>query len=130
MERDSKRHKHEEDKDQDLNTVSMNINIEVQTILSIQELDDTLFSSFRHLPSRNSALIDFVEDTFDEIRRSLFNIEEIIDNEFTEAENHKQPFIHFLDDPDYHTIGEIEDDKTPTYTWDWATNKMVEKKKM
>jgi len=72
--------------------------------LSIQELDDALFSNFRHLPNRTTSLIDFVEDTFDEIRKSLFTIEEIVDSameEELEAHNHRQPFIHFLEDPDY-----------------------------
>lgn len=73
-------------------------------ILSIQELDDALFSNFRHLPNRTTSLIDFVEDTFDEIRRSLFTIEEIVDHTFDEDlqnGDQRQPFIHFLEDTDY-----------------------------
>lgn len=77
-------------------------------ILSIQELDDVLLERFKDLPVGTSSLIDFVEDAFDEIRRSLFNIEEIVDDGYFEGffppnfpREPKEPAVHFSDDPDY-----------------------------
>jgi hypothetical protein len=71
----------------------------IHKILSIQELDDTLFERFRNLPTSTTSLIDFVEDAFEELRRNLFTIEELGDVEV--PEDTKQPFVHFMEDPDY-----------------------------
>jgi len=65
-------------------------------------LDDTLSERFRNLPTSTTSLIDFVEDAFEELRRcsSLFTIEELAFDVEVSDET-KQPFVHFMDDPDY-----------------------------
>ncbi len=54
------------------------------------------------MPNSTTSLIDFVEDAFEEFRRSLFTIEELGDVDVV-FENTRQPFVHFMNDPDYCT---------------------------
>jgi len=128
-ERQPKRHKHEIAKEYTV----MDSRSEVQTILSIQELDDALFERFKNLPTSSTSLIDFVEDAFDEIRRSLFNIEELVDDGFFEGfefpiAHNREPSIHFKEDPEYFTVGEPpRDEEVPSFKWDWDSNSMVQR---
>lgn len=67
-----------------------------------------MFERFINLPTASTNLIDYVEDAFEEIRRSLFSIEELVDDdgffegfEFPEITSTREPSIHFIEDPGY-----------------------------